>query len=96
MSFVYMAIVCVCRLLEGSRSPVTISPAWLHRARMCIFMNQFSLVQCVLTSRLIATPLAASVGIREKVRLRVENPILELCYISHSRNPTQVHPNPNS
>ncbi|XP_046898356.1 ceramide synthase 2 isoform X1 [Hypomesus transpacificus] len=43
-----------------------------------------------LFERLIATPLAASVGIREKVRLRVENPILELCYISHSRNPTQA------
>uniref|UniRef100_A0A8C7KGG8 Ceramide synthase 3 n=1 Tax=Oncorhynchus kisutch TaxID=8019 RepID=A0A8C7KGG8_ONCKI len=44
-----------------------------------------------LFERLIATPLAASVGIREKARLRVpDNPILELYYLSHSRNPGQA------
>jgi hypothetical protein len=52
--------------------------------------NIFNCV-CMLSPRLIATPLAASVGIREKARLRVpDNPILKLYYLSHSRNPGQV------
>ncbi|KAM4602650.1 ceramide synthase 2 [Polymixia lowei] len=44
-----------------------------------------------LFERFIATPLAASVGIKEKIHLKVaDNPILELYYLSHSRNPGQA------
>ncbi|MEQ2225670.1 hypothetical protein ILYODFUR_019797 [Ilyodon furcidens] len=44
-----------------------------------------------LFERWIAAPLAISAGIRHRVHLRVEhNPILELFYTTHSRNPLQV------
>ncbi|KAM3876861.1 ceramide synthase 2 [Diretmus argenteus] len=44
-----------------------------------------------LFERLIATPLAASAGIKERVHLKApDNPILELYYTSHSRNPGQA------
>uniref|UniRef100_A0A8C4ZN53 Ceramide synthase 3 n=1 Tax=Gadus morhua TaxID=8049 RepID=A0A8C4ZN53_GADMO len=40
--------------------------------------------------RFIATPCAASLGIKERVHLRVtDNPILELHYLSHTRSPGQ-------
>ncbi|MED6252920.1 hypothetical protein ATANTOWER_019352, partial [Ataeniobius toweri] len=44
-----------------------------------------------LFERWIAAPLAISAGIRHRVHLRVEhNPILELFYTTHSRNPLQA------
>uniref|UniRef100_A0A3Q2UM55 Ceramide synthase 3 n=1 Tax=Fundulus heteroclitus TaxID=8078 RepID=A0A3Q2UM55_FUNHE len=44
-----------------------------------------------LFERWIATPLAVSAGIRHRVHLRAKhNPILELYYTTHSRNPPQV------
>ncbi|KAM4596905.1 ceramide synthase 2 isoform 1-T2 [Fundulus diaphanus] len=44
-----------------------------------------------LFERWIATPLAVSAGIRHRVHLRAKhNPILELYYTTHSRNPPQA------
>lgn len=43
-------------------------------------------------ARWIATPLAASAGIKPRVHLRVEdNPILEAYFTSQSKNPSQVN-----
>lgn len=43
--------------------------------------------------RWIATPLAASAGIKTRVHLRVEdNPILEAYFTSQGKNPPQVNP----
>lgn len=46
----------------------------------------------LLCSRWIATPLAASAGIKPRVHLKAEdNPILETYYTTQSRNPPQVN-----
>lgn len=49
-------------------------------------------VVCLLCSRWIATPLAVSAGITQRVHLKAEdNPILELYYSTQCRNPAQVN-----
>lgn len=46
----------------------------------------------LLCSRWIATPLAASAGIKPRVHMKAEdNPILETYYTTQSRNPPQVN-----
>lgn len=46
---------------------------------------------CLLFSRWIATPLAASAGIKQQVHLKAQDvPILELYYTTRCRNPAQV------
>ncbi|KAI1889723.1 hypothetical protein AGOR_G00165880 [Albula goreensis] len=48
------------------------------------------LIMRYLFERLIATPIAASFGIKDKVQQRAShNPVLEEYFSSHSRNPTQ-------
>lgn len=47
---------------------------------------------CVLCASWIATPLAVSAGIKQRVHLKAEtNTVLELYYTAQCRNPAQVN-----
>lgn len=68
---------------------------WKVRPRLLVLLNQKDLrlqIDGLMRGRWIATPLAASAGIKPRVHLRVQDePILEAYFTSQGKNPPQVN-----
>lgn len=81
---------------NGAWTDVSIKLQLIHSVLYVLYWQWRCLVTCVclLCSRWIATPLAVSAGIKQRVHLKAEdNPILEVYYTTRYKNPTQVRQN---